>query len=168
MRPPDGSGCLKGDVWKLKQYVYGLPQSGKNCNTLITSIFLSDKFVLHLMLTDTCLFVRRKEDGKIILLCLYVDDIYCATATVQMQEDLIAALKSFVGWQGLRIFLALTTLLDLKPLQIDVDLAYLYANLEEPVYMRPPDGSGCPEGKVWKLKNLCMASRNPERTGILS
>ena len=71
-----------------------------------------------------------------------------------------------VGWQGLRIFLALTTLLDLKPLQIDVDLAYLYANLEEPVYMRPPDGSGCPKGKVWKLKNLCMASRNPERIGI--
>jgi hypothetical protein len=57
-----------------------------------------------------------------------------------------------VGWQGLRIFLALTTLSDLKPLQIDVDLAYLYANLEEPVYMRPPDGAGCPKGKVWKLK----------------
>ena len=45
-----------------------------------------------------------------------------------------------MGWQGLRIFLALTVLLDLKPLQIDVDLAYLYANLEEPVYMRPPKG----------------------------
>ena len=57
-----------------------------------------------------------------------------------------------MGWQGLRIFLALTVLLDLKPLQIDVDLAYLYANLEEPVYMRPPDGAGCPKGKVWKLK----------------
>ena len=48
------------------------------------------------MLTDTCLFVRRKEDGKIILLCLYVDDIYCATSNIEMQADLIAALKSFV------------------------------------------------------------------------
>ena len=53
-----------------------------------------------------------------------------------------------VSWPGLRIFLALTVLLDLKPLQIDVDLAYLCANLEEPVYMRPPDGAGCPPGKV--------------------
>jgi hypothetical protein len=49
------------------------------------------------------------------------------------------------------MFLALTVLLDLKPLQIDVDLAYLYANLEEPVYLRPPDGAKCPKGKVWKL-----------------
>jgi hypothetical protein len=57
-----------------------------------------------------------------------------------------------VGWQGLRIFLALTVLLDLKPLQVDVDLAYLYANLEEPVYLRSPDGAGCQPGKIWKLK----------------
>ena len=57
-----------------------------------------------------------------------------------------------VSWPGLRVFLALTALLDLNPLQIDVDLAYLYANLEEPVYMRPFDGAGCPPGKVWKLK----------------
>ena len=48
------------------------------------------------MLTDTCLFVRRKQDGKIILLCLYVDDIYCATSTVEMQAEIIASLKSFV------------------------------------------------------------------------
>ena len=48
------------------------------------------------MLTDTCLFVRRKSDGKIILLCLYVDDIYCATSTVEMQQELIDALKAFV------------------------------------------------------------------------
>ena len=49
-----------------------------------------------------------------------------------------------VGLPGLRMFLALTVLLDLKPLQIDVDLAYLYANLEEPVYLRPLDGTKCP------------------------
>ena len=48
------------------------------------------------MITDTCLFVRRKSDGKIILLCLYVDDIYCATSTIEMQADIIAALKSYV------------------------------------------------------------------------
>ena len=33
-----------------------------------------------------------------------------------------------------------------------MDLAYLYADLEEPVYLRPPDGAKCPKGKVWKLK----------------
>ena len=90
-RPPDGAGCPKGKVWKLKKSLYG-----KNWHTLITSILMSDQFELHQMLTDTCLFVRRKKDGKIILLCLYVDDIYCATSTVDMQEDIIKALKSFV------------------------------------------------------------------------
>jgi hypothetical protein len=73
-----------------------------------------------------------------------------------------------VGWQGLRIFLALTTLLDLKPLQIDVDLAYLYANLEEPVYMRPPDGAGCPQGKVWKLKKSLCGLPQSGKIGTLS
>ena len=63
------------------------------------------------------------------------------------------------------MFLALTVLLDLKPLQIDVDLAYLYANLEEPVYLRPPDGAKCPKGKVWKLKNPCTDYLNPEKIG---
>ena len=81
---------------EAEKSLYGLPQSGKNRNSLITSIFLSDKFELHQMLTDTCLFVRRKEDGKIILLRLYVDDIYCATSAVAMQSEIIASLKSFV------------------------------------------------------------------------
>ena len=48
------------------------------------------------MLSDTCLFIRRKADGKIILLCLYVDDIYCATTTLEMQQELIDSLKVFV------------------------------------------------------------------------
>ena len=43
-----------------------------------------------------------------------------------------------VSWVGIRIYLALTVLLGLIPLQLDIDLAYLYADLEEEVYMQPP------------------------------
>jgi hypothetical protein len=75
MRPPNGAGCPPRKVWKLRKSLYSLLQSGKNWHTLITSIFMSDKFELHQMLTDSCLSVRRKEDGKIILLCQYDDDI---------------------------------------------------------------------------------------------
>ena len=44
-----------------------------------------------------------------------------------------------VSWEGVRTYLALTVLLGLIPLQLDVDLAYLYADLEQPVYMEAPE-----------------------------
>jgi len=58
------------------------------------------------------------------------------------------------------MFLALTVLVDLKPLQIDVDLAYLYANLEEPVYLRPPDGLPQSE-KNWHelIKSILLSDK---------
>ena len=56
-----------------------------------------------------------------------------------------------VSWTGIRTFLALTTLYNLTPLQMDINLAYLNAPLEEEVYMYPPEGSSTPKGKVWKL-----------------
>ena len=56
-----------------------------------------------------------------------------------------------VKWESIRLFLALTVLLRLSPLQLDVDLAYLYAPLDETIYMRPPDGVECPPGMVFRL-----------------
>lgn len=56
-----------------------------------------------------------------------------------------------VKWESIRLFLALTVLLRLSPLQLDVDLAYLYAPLEETIYMKPPDGVESPPGMVFRL-----------------
>ena len=53
-----------------------------------------------------------------------------------------------VSWEGVRTYLALTVLLGLIPLQLDIDLAYLYADLDKPVYMKPSQGSGCSPGHV--------------------
>ena len=93
MRPPDGAGCPPNKCWRLKKSLYGLPQSGENWNKLIVSIFLSDKFDMHQLITDTCLFVRNKSTGEITLLCLYVDDLYLATTTVEMQREFISELS---------------------------------------------------------------------------
>ena len=93
MRPPDGAGCPPNKCWRLKKSLYGLPQSGKNWNKLIVSIFLSDSFDLHQLITDTCLFIRNKSTGEIVLLCLYVDDIYLATSTIEQQREFIAELS---------------------------------------------------------------------------
>jgi hypothetical protein len=57
-----------------------------------------------------------------------------------------------VRWTSVRLYLALTTLLGLVPSQVDVDLAYLYANLNEEIYLKPPQGVSLPENKpVWRL-----------------
>ena len=68
------------------------------------------------------------------------------------------------SWVGIRIYLTLTVLLGLIPLQLDIDLAYLYADLEEEVYMQPPPGIDITPGKVWLLQKslygLKQAGRN--------
>ena len=52
------------------------------------------------------------------------------------------------GWTSIRLFLALTALYKLTPLQLDINLAYLNAPLQEEIYMRPPPGSKTPPGLV--------------------
>ena len=49
-----------------------------------------------------------------------------------------------VSREGMQTRLALTLLLGLIQLQLDVDLAYLYADLDIPEYLKAPEGSGCP------------------------
>ena len=40
------------------------------------------------------------------------------------------------SWEGIKLFLALTLLLKLFPLQLDCDLAYKNAPIEEEIYIR--------------------------------
>jgi hypothetical protein len=66
--------------------------------------------------------------------------------------DFLDSYSPVVGWIGIRLFLAITVLLELIPLQLDCDLAYINADLEETIYMNPPKGWELPPGKVWLLK----------------
>jgi len=93
MKAPQGSGCPPGYVWKLKKSLYGLPQSGCNWHRLISSVLLDSDFDLTQLVGDTCLFLRSKSDGSIILLCLYVDDIYIATKTLEQQREIVEKLQ---------------------------------------------------------------------------
>jgi len=93
MKAPAGSGSQKGHVWKLKKSLYGLPQSGCNWHRLISSVLLDSDFDLTQLVGDTCLFIKSKSDGSIILLCLYVDDIYIATKTLEQQREIVEKLK---------------------------------------------------------------------------
>ena len=57
-----------------------------------------------------------------------------------------------VSWVGISIYLVLTVILGLIPLQLNIDLAYLYADLEEEVYIQFPPGVDITPGKVRLLQ----------------
>ena len=61
-----------------------------------------------------------------------------------------------------RLMLALTKVLNLHIHQLDVDSAFLYADLQENVFMKPPPGMDIPEGHCLKLlKNLYDLKQAP-------
>ena len=93
MEAPEGFGLPKGKVLKLKKSLYGLPQSGRNWYNLVSGIVSNNKFKLTQLVHDFCLYIRSTIDGSIILLCLYVDDIYVATSTLELQEEIVNKLQ---------------------------------------------------------------------------
>jgi len=93
MEAPEGFGLPRGKVLKLKKSLYGLPQSGRNWYNLISGIFSDNTFKLTQLVHDSCLYIKSTIDGSIILLCLYVDDIYVATSTMELQEEIVNKLQ---------------------------------------------------------------------------
>ena len=53
--------------------------------------------------------------------------------------------------ETLRLLFAMAVQRDWEIRQIDVKTAYLYGELEEEIYMEPPEGSDVPEGHVYQL-----------------
>jgi hypothetical protein len=72
-------------------------------------------------------------------------------------EDVGNVYSLVASWTGIRYFLALSVKLGLTPLQLDFELAYLNADLEERIYMRPPQGFEPSDESYGDYANLCMA-----------
>ena len=78
----------------------------------------------------------------------------------KMNTDISSPVAS---WTRIRLFLALTTMYEWKPLQLDINLAYLNVPLKEDVYMYPSAGSKTPKGLVWRLKKSLYGLRQSGR-----
>ena len=84
MTQPDGYNDNTSRVWKLKKSLYGLKQSPRCWNKRIGK-FLED-LDFKVSLEEPCLFVRERNNNKIIL-ALYVDDgIVAATSKKELEE----------------------------------------------------------------------------------
>ena len=92
MIPPEGSDTPAGLVWKLKKSLYGLKQSGKNWNNMLTDVLKSPVFNFVQHEGDPCLFTRLKGD-EITILFIYVDDIYIASSNPNALGDFTLALQ---------------------------------------------------------------------------
>ena len=68
--------------------------------------------------------------------------------------DFTETFSPTVSWDSVRLFLALTVTHNLVPLQLDVDMAYLYGDIEPDVtiFMKPPDGIQLPGKHIYRLK----------------
>ena len=120
-----------------------------------------------------CVVEEELPKGAIIIDCKWVYDLKTNSmnqivrfkARLSARGDQLAHLdlgnlfSPVVSWVGVRYFIALTVTLGLKPLQLDFDLAYLNADLEEVIYMRPPPGFEVAPGKAWRLKKSLYGLR---------
>ena len=77
-------------VWKLKKSLYGLKQSGRNWHSVIHEFFLENNFTQSTV--DPCVYIRRIEDGIIIIL-VWVDDIVIAANLNNLMIEIKDALK---------------------------------------------------------------------------
>lgn len=74
MEIPEGFRDGKeGMVCKLQKALYGLKQSPRNWYLLVSK-FIMDELGFRSSVSDPCLFFRRSDSGRLMLLFLFVDD----------------------------------------------------------------------------------------------
>jgi len=115
-----------------------------------------------------CWIIEPMPLGAIALPCKWVYDVktddmgrlirYKARLVVcgNRQREGVDFSETFsptVSWDSVRLFLALTVKFGLVPLQLDINMAYLYALIDEGlvIYMRPPPGMDVPDGYFLRL-----------------
>lgn len=84
MEMPEGFE-VDGMVCHLKKSLYGLKQSPRNWNILV-STFITEEIGFHATVSDPCLFWKKSRTGQRMLLFLFVDDMQGAFDKVDEQE----------------------------------------------------------------------------------
>ena len=78
-------------VWKLKKSLYGLKQSSRNWNNLLHDFLIHEKFIQSR--ADLCLYVRKIDDNRCVIVIAWVDDIIIAASDL----DLLQIVKASLG-----------------------------------------------------------------------
>jgi Reverse transcriptase (RNA-dependent DNA polymerase)/Pol polyprotein, beta-barrel domain/GAG-pre-integrase domain len=81
MRLPEGSNYPPGTVCKLLKSIYGLKQAGHDWHVILRDLLTSLGY--EQLQCDRCVFIKRTEGDRMIILPLYVDD----TLSVYHRQD---------------------------------------------------------------------------------
>ena len=92
MQAPKGTSLGEGYVYKLKKSLYGLKQAGRVWNKLVDEKLRAQGFIP--IDKDSCVYIRRRNNGEITMLLLYVDDIVCSVSSKEILIELVEYLKS--------------------------------------------------------------------------
>ena len=95
MRSIPGHELPPGKIYRLKQSLYGLKQASRNWNKLFVATI--QELELIQLREDNCLFILRGENGDLVLLAIYVDDIYLATSSDRLEARMLNHLKKVFG-----------------------------------------------------------------------
>ena len=90
--PPGTTPLPDGYVYRLRKSLYGLKQSPKEWNTMLTAFMVKDCGFAQLR-SETCLFINR-NGGLLLLVAIYVDDIIIAYNCAPMFNSFRAKLQA--------------------------------------------------------------------------
>ena len=79
-------------VCKLKKSLYGLKQAARTWASALRDTLLQFGFMQCTV--DTCVYKFTRQDGAILLLCVYVDDLICAYSTQEVLRQFLEYITS--------------------------------------------------------------------------
>ena len=122
-----------------------------------TCVLPSGKNVID---TGWVLKIKRYPNGEINKLKAR---IVCRGYSQKRGIDFTETFAPVVRMDSIRILLAIAAHEKLVIKQCDVKSAFLYGDIEEEIYVRPPDAVDIDDGKVWKLKKSLYGLKQSPR-----
>jgi hypothetical protein len=91
----------RGKVLKLKKALYGLPQSGREWNHNLHDSLVA--FGLNRLQGDYGLYIKKKDNGDVMIVSIYVDDIYVASSKKSMNIQFNKYLQTHYSMKNLGV-----------------------------------------------------------------
>jgi hypothetical protein len=92
LRNIPGQSIPQGFCYRLLKSLYGLKQSGRNWNKLISSFLISIKFIA--LREDLCIFVLFIDGKLVAIIAIYVDDLLLGFDSIERRDWFIALLSA--------------------------------------------------------------------------
>ena len=89
-RVSDACGLVKGQLWRVKRYLYGLPDAGRAYYAAFRELMVNNGFICSVF--DPCLFFKRAGVKWTYAWC-HVDDTYVSCSTQVEMDDYLRVMS---------------------------------------------------------------------------